>query len=662
MKQIRFFTLIGLSILCGAPQTLALNRDGYTDIWWRNTDTGDNSGWAMIGTNYSTSFTLAFERELAWKIAATGDFNKDGDLDLLWRNNRTGENAVWLMYGSYFRAAQYIQSMTDTNWDIVATGYFDPGTDKSVDILWRNKVTGDNAIWFMEGTTFRESRLIDEVPDLNWKVGGTGDFNNDGSTDILWRNLSTGESAVWLMQGSTFAMTAWLPWADAAWDIAGTGYFDSDNKIDILWRHRTNGENAIWLMDGTSLRAATSIAYAAPSWQVAGTGDCKASFDPSGRDNLPDLWERRFLGTLSPADGEDPDGDSQSNLTEYTNGSDPTINNTLPTLGNALDANALQWTTGGNAPWIPTTSEHMVGPSGGRSGPIDWGQSSWMEVRVLGPGTVYFWFKVSSGFGDYLTVTCGNHGFGMCGEQPWQYFPVSVDPGIQTVRWDFTRIWGGMGGQNAGFIDGVSYVPGTGSGEPNPANLNEAVDNQALTFWGVGDWYYQTNTTFYGGDAARNYYAASNETKEFSTSATGPGRLTFYWKVSSETDHDFLRFYIDGQEQAAISGEVDWQNRAFDVGVGSRTFAWRYRKDYSLSGGADAGWVDNVVFIPDVDNDGLSDAWEIQYFGNITSQNGFGDYDADGVTNLQEYLNGTNPAVPELEIKIASPRKQSLLP
>jgi hypothetical protein len=46
---------------------------------------------------------------------------------------------------------------------------------------------------------------------------------------------------------------------------------------------------------------------------------------------------------------------------------------------------------------------------------------------------------------------------------------------------------------------------------------------------------------------------------------------------------------------------------------------------------------------PDADEDGLPDAWEIQYFGDL-GQNGSGDYDGDWVSNLEEYQLGRNPA------------------
>ncbi len=45
----------------------------------------------------------------------------------------------------------------------------------------------------------------------------------------------------------------------------------------------------------------------------------------------------------------------------------------------------------------------------------------------------------------------------------------------------------------------------------------------------------------------------------------------------------------------------------------------------------------------DSDGDGLLDAWENQHFGNITSQNGSGDFDSDGSTNEQEETAGSDP-------------------
>ena len=79
---------------------------------------------------------------------------------------------------------------------------------------------------------------------------------------------------------------------------------------------------------------------------------------------------------------------------------------------------------------------------------------------------------------------------------------------------------------------------------------------------------------------------------------TGPGRLTFWWKVSSEATHDYLEFYINGVLQSGrISGEVDWQEIAFDLAGGSKVLRWRYFKDGAANAGQDRGWVDELQFV-----------------------------------------------------------------
>ncbi len=52
--------------------------------------------------------------------------------------------------------------------------------------------------------------------------------------------------------------------------------------------------------------------------------------------------------------------------------------------------------------------------------------------------------------------------------------------------------------------------------------------------------------------------------------------------------------------------------------------------------------VKGATFV-DADHDGLADAWELHYFGNL-NQSGDDDFDHDGVSNRQEFLNGTDPA------------------
>ncbi len=52
----------------------------------------------------------------------------------------------------------------------------------------------------------------------------------------------------------------------------------------------------------------------------------------------------------------------------------------------------------------------------------------------------------------------------------------------------------------------------------------------------------------------------------------GAGTFSFYWKVSSESQFDWLEFYLDDVRQDRISGSVAWQLKSYNItGAGDRT-------------------------------------------------------------------------------------------
>lgn len=77
-----------------------------------------------------------------------------------------------------------------------------------------------------------------------------------------------------------------------------------------------------------------------------------------------------------------------------------------------------------------------------------------------------------------------------------------------------------------------------------------------------------------------------------------PADISFYRKVSSESNYDYLYFYIDGNEMAKWAGDVPWGLASFPVDAGTHTFTWKYKKDYSVSTGADKAWVDYISWPP----------------------------------------------------------------
>lgn len=72
--------------------------------------------------------------------------------------------------------------------------------------------------------------------------------------------------------------------------------------------------------------------------------------------------------------------------------------------------------------------------------------------------------------------------------------------------------------------------------------------------------------------------------------------LLFDYRVSSEADYDYLRFYVDSIKIMEWSGNIDWQSFTYVFEPGNHLIEWRYQKDESISSGEDAGWIDNVVF------------------------------------------------------------------
>ncbi|NOR79153.1 MAG: hypothetical protein GQ523_12270 [Methanophagales archaeon] len=129
-------------------------------------------------------------------------------------------------------------------------------------------------------------------------------------------------------------------------------------------------------------------------------------------------------------------------------------------------------------------------------------------------------------------------------------------------------------------------------------SLAEAVDNSGLTWFtgGDADWSGQKSTYYYDGAAAQSGNISHNQSTWIQTMVSGPGNLSFYWNVSSEANSDSLEFYIDCIKQDSISGDVNWEQKSYDIGPGLHTLMWKYRKNESIDGGLDCGWLDKVTF------------------------------------------------------------------
>jgi hypothetical protein len=187
-------------------------------------------------------------------------------------------------------------------------------------------------------------------------------------------------------------------------------------------------------------------------------------------------------------------------------------------------------------------------------------------------------------------------------------------------------------------------------------SLSSALDNDSLTWSTRGDavWNGWALVSAHDGtDAAQSGVIGDLQYSELRATVTGPGTLSFWWRISCEEDFDYLDFAVDGATQRWLTGESGWQLLTLRLEEGSHVLSWTYWKDESLSEGDDAAWLDEVVWEPDVPaltgfarwaaDKGLSGEPSV-VFGQ--------DRNGDGVVNGFEYAYGTNLTVSSLLLNI----------
>jgi len=171
------------------------------------------------------------------------------------------------------------------------------------------------------------------------------------------------------------------------------------------------------------------------------------------------------------------------------------------------------------------------------------------------------------------------------------------------------------------------------------------------TFGGDASWFYQTNATQDGVDAAASGTITHSEESWMETTVTGPADLSFEWKVSSEGSFDYLELWVDGIRSNRIAGTVDWETQTIALTSGTHVVRWRYMKDGSVSSGEDRGWVDQVTWAPGRTAMGVPVVWYERFglapeayetWDNLDLQTA-----ASGAPNWFQYLSGLDPTEPD---------------
>jgi hypothetical protein len=327
-----------------------------------------------------------------------------------------------------------------------------------------------------------------------------------------------------------------------------------------------------------------------------------------------------------------------------------------PSLQEALDNFSVVFTAAGPAPWVGQGEKFFFGGSSAQAGPMGDNMSTTLDAYVSGAGTMSFYWKSDTEWGDYLYFYVdGAVISSINSQQPWQRIDAVISSaGSHHLQWVYSkdsytnyndygyvhdRVWL----DKAGFIPGTYTVTPTNTGSPTATatatrtvqctetsspvftatatgspypeptatrtamptvGINEAVDNYSMVFTcgGSAPWYGEINNGAYtNGSNARSGAIGDNQYSYLETRVYGPGTLSFYASFSAESSE---RFDLDIQSQYGSYGGgygigSDWDHITVNLYQGINVIRWIYTKDSSTSEGDDCLRIDGITFTAD---------------------------------------------------------------
>jgi hypothetical protein len=248
-------------------------------------------------------------------------------------------------------------------------------------------------------------------------------------------------------------------------------------------------------------------------------------------------------------------------------------------------------------PTVPLLALAGVSVVDGNDGALDPGESPVIIITLANSGAAASGITaVLSESSPYVTVTDAN---GAWPDIPFggsaastNSFSVHVDPATpvgHVVSFSLAV------SANGGYATTLAFNLASGL----TAESFETGDFSAWNWTQGGNlpWTVVSDVTYQGTRAARSGAITHNQTSSMTLAlqVASASTISFAYRVSSEANYDYLRFYIDGVQQAQWSGSLDWTVASYPVAAGARTFTWTYSKDGSVNTGSDCAWVDEII-------------------------------------------------------------------
>lgn len=195
------------------------NGDDFMSVNLRCTHADHGTqGWGMWDYNAESPSVIRF-----W----WGDTNNDSDLQGLRAMvsssgtplfNQVINNVDVTQRHTYqiIRGTNFAQFVVDGELVATYNGVM-PSTGMRYEVWVDNAYYNDSGVRSLETIDHDQRIYIDYLSSVPF----TYDFNADGHPDIVWRNPTTGENWVWFLDGTTFTGSAQLFTVPAPWEIVG---------------------------------------------------------------------------------------------------------------------------------------------------------------------------------------------------------------------------------------------------------------------------------------------------------------------------------------------------------------------------------------------------------------------------------------------------------
>jgi kumamolisin len=287
------------------PVAKDFNGDGYADLIWENTVTGQRVIWYLKKGAYQGYVALPTV-PTQWRIAGSADFLGTGQSDLIWDNTATGAHWLWIFENG--AVAYYIPLPTmPTQWRIAGASNFFPRYWDSfgnsqifsdmVAMVWENTATGEHAIWYYQRGVFLYSVTLPTLP-TQWHIAAVADILGDDkdaplfddpntgahgriyyahSPDLVWENTITGERMIWILSaepgyvpppnGNSYGIP--LPTMPTQWHIAGAADFTGSGQAGLVWENAVTGQRAIWVLKDGVPQSYITLPTTITQWHIA---------------------------------------------------------------------------------------------------------------------------------------------------------------------------------------------------------------------------------------------------------------------------------------------------------------------------------------------------------------------------------------------------------